>query len=137
MKNENDIKQRFGTHNHFRVPEGYFDKFAADFQAQLMGQGTSSVEEHVQLVPQEAKTVSMRRNGRWRTWAIAAATIAFVMMGGVYWMSRSGVNQPQSLSDTQMGLSHVSSDDSEVDMVADYAMLDATDMYAMLLENNN
>ena len=35
MNNEKDIKQRFGTANHFTVPEGYFDNFASQMMSRL------------------------------------------------------------------------------------------------------
>lgn len=54
MKEENDLKQAYGTQAPFKVPEGYFD----DFATRMM-----------QMLPeQEAKVIEMKPSGwlRWR-----------------------------------------------------------------------
>jgi len=116
MKNENDIKQRFGTENHFTVPEGYFEQFASQFMAQLP--------------EQEARAVEIKPRRRWRPIAIAAATVAFVALSAAMWFDKENPSEKQ-MSSAQPSSLYMQSP-SELEQAADYAMLDATDMYVLL-----
>ena len=108
MNNENYIKQRFGEENHFKVPEGYFDN----------------------LPEKEAKVVEIMPRKRWRPIAIAAASLAFVAMGAAMWFNQDKQAE-QNVSEAQASGYYLQSP-SELEQAADYAMLDATDMYALL-----
>ena len=117
MNNENDIKQRFGTENHFTVPEGYFDQFASQLMAQLP--------------EKEAKVVGIKANRRWKPLAIAAASVAFVALGAAMWFDKANDAQEAQMSNAQPSSLYMQTP-SELEQAADYAMLDATDMYALL-----
>ena len=116
MNNENYIKQRFGEENHFKVPEGYFNYFASQFMANLP--------------EKEAKVVEIMPRKRWRPIAVAAASLAFVAMGAAMWFNQDKQAE-QNVSEAQASGYYLQSP-SELEQAADYAMLDATDMYALL-----
>lgn len=116
MNNEKDIKQRFGTANHFTVPEGYFDNFASQMMSRLP--------------EREARVVEIKHRKRWRPIAVAAASIAFVAMGAALWFNQ---DNPSAKTVSEAKASTMSlQTTSEFEQAADYAMLDATDMYALL-----
>ena len=67
---------------------------------------------------------------RWRPIAIAAASLAFVAMGAAMWFNQDKQAE-QNVSEAQASGYYLQSP-SELEQAADYAMLDATDMYALL-----
>lgn len=113
MENEekyiNDIS---GRQNPFRVPDGYFDEFTARLMEQIPKDGG------------QAKTLSLR------SWLYAAACIAVaVVMGLTYYFQQPMEAQP-SVASTE-----TNTDNTYIDEVADYAMIDNAEIYACLADN--
>lgn len=116
-KEEIYLNSHLSRENHFRVPEGYFDRLTADVMARLPERET--VEESKPA----AKRVFLRP-------LLAAASVACVAMiaVGVYFnrnaMSADGEEQMAAVSTVMP--------DSYIDDAADYVMIDQTDIYACL-----
>lgn len=121
-KEEKYLKSRIGKQNPFRVPEGYFDSF---------------VERMMENLPeQKARTVVMpkpRRSKMLRAVLYAAACLCVAVLGTVIYWQKLSVQSVES-STTPVAAHTSSSSDAYVDAVADYAMMDNTDIYAYLSE---
>ncbi len=111
------LNSRMSRENHFRVPEGYFDKLTADVMARLPERETV-----VELKP-AAKRVFLRP-------LLAAASVALVaaIAVGVYF-NRSA--KPAE-DEEQMAAVSTVMPDSYIDDAADYMMMDHQDIYACL-----
>ena len=111
------LNSRMSRENHFRVPEGYFDKLTADVMARLPERETV-----VELKP-AAKRVFLRP-------LLAAASVALVaaIAVGVYF------NRSAMPAEDEEQLAAVSTvmPDSYFDDAADYVMMDHKDIYACL-----
>ncbi len=121
-KEERYLKSRIGKQNPFRVPDGYFDSFA---------------ERMMENLPeQEARTIVMvkpRRSKLLRTVLYAAACLCIAVLGTViYWQKLSEQNIESNSA--PVAVHTTTSSDAYVDAVADYAMMDNTDIYAYLSE---
>ncbi len=109
MNEELYIKSRMGQENHFRVPEGYFDNFAAEMMKSLPKQ------------PRQGLLV------RLRPWMMAAACMAVaIFTATLYFVNdRESQQQPAAVAAT-------TTTDTYVEDVADYMMADNLDIYACL-----
>ena len=130
---EDILKQKFGQQNHFQVPEGYFDKFMTDIMEQLPEQETTAVEVKLSDT-KKAWIRPMRRL------AIAASFAALLFGAATFYKSGSQSNQASSeiqtakmekVADSQSA----ENDEYYIDEMANYAMLDNSDIYAYLIEN--
>lgn len=130
------LKQKFGRENHFKVPEGFFDNFAADFMQQLPEEETKAVEVKM--------TVAKRP---WykpmRTFAIAASFAALLFGAATYYAS-TGIDRNNEFdSSGQTAKAGIVSEPKStsvsteymIDEMADYAMMDNSEIYRYLLEN--
>lgn len=116
---ERYIRDRFGSGNNFRVPEGYFDGFAARLRDKLP--------------EQEAREIPVARPwlARLRPLLCAAACLCLAIFGAaVYFAQTDSSDEAQgsvavASTQTQYG-------DTYEDEVLDYAMLDNSDIYAYL-----
>ncbi|MBQ4386507.1 MAG: hypothetical protein II822_02720 [Prevotella sp.] len=110
MENEElFIREKAGTDNPFRVPEGYFDQLTARVMAQLPEQPR-----------QQSRTVPLRR------WLYAAACVAFAaVMGLTYHFHQTGSDEQPLATNTES---------SYIEEAADYAMLDNAEIYACLAD---
>lgn len=122
-KEERYLKSRIGKQNPFRVPEGYFDSFA---------------ERMMENLPeQEARTVVMSRPHRsrvLRTVLYAAACLCLAVLGTVIYWHKLSMQNVDSGSTTVAVHTTTNADAAYVDAVADYTMMDNTDIYAYLSE---
>lgn len=109
MNEEQYIEERVAKHNPFRVPEGYFDSFA---------------EQMMELLPEEKPKA---RRMLLRPWAYAAACLSVIIISATVYFS--------SLDTDTQEMSVVAVSDSYIDEAADYAMIDNSDIYALLAEN--
>ena len=111
------LNSRMNRENHFRVPEGYFDKLTADVMSRLPER-----EATVQLKP-AAKRVFLRP-------LLAAASVACVALiaVGVYFQR----NARSADEDVQVAAVSTVISDSYIDEAADYVMMDHQDIYACL-----
>ncbi len=107
MKNEElYIKSRMGERNPFRVPDGYFDNFAAEMMQKLPAE------------PKRGLQVRMR------PWMYAAACmVVAIFTATLYFVNDNpGQDVPAAVATT----------DTYVEDVADYMMADNLDIYACL-----
>jgi len=115
MENEERyIKERFGQDNPFRVPEGYFDNL--------------TIRVMNQLPERQAKS----RKVQLRIWFYAAAcVIALAVMGGTFLFHHIESEQQQLSVTTEP----TNTDNTYIDDVVDYAMIDNAEIYACLADN--
>lgn len=113
---EESISSRFGKENPFRVPAGYFDDFAGRMMA---------------LLPEQQTTVE-KRNMWQRLRPVLAAAVVVGVIGsvGIYLFDRIHNSQQSSAPRSSVAKSDYHSDD--LDMTADYVMMDEQDMYAYI-----
>lgn len=108
MKEENFIREKCGSGNPFKVPDGYFERFTADVMSKLPD------SEH------ENKVIELhpnRRSLRW-AWYSAAAAICGIIMIGTY-LSRS----PLPAVDTTYYADDATAESIYIDDALDYAMV--------------
>lgn len=118
-REERYLERTFGRENHFKVPDGYFDTLAD----QLM----SKLPEH------EVKVVRLQPSfwQRKRTAVLAAASLLAAMFSlGVY--LHTGDSEPHARA---VAASLQPADDGNLDVVADYTMMDNIDIYAYVSGN--
>lgn len=136
---EDILKQKFGQQNHFQVPEGYFDKFMTDIMQQLPEQKTTAIEVNLS----EAKNTKRAWIRPMRRLAIAAS-FAALLFGAATYYKTSGNQSHQASSEMQTAKmekvtdsksTNADNDEYYLDEMADYAMLDNSDIYAYLIEN--
>jgi len=116
MKEEQFLKQHFGTRTGFTVPDGYFEQM----QAQIMQQLPESNARVVKLRP--------ARRAVWRPFAAAACACAVIFGVGAY-VHRATTAAPAA------ALVQTASADAHLQQAADYMMLDSNDIYAYLADN--
>lgn len=109
MNEEKYLENRLAKSNPFRVPEGYFDHFAEQVMEQLPAQ------------PQKAKRLLLR------PWMYAAACLAVAVFCVAVYFSQISTDITE--------VSQVAVTESYIDEAADYAMIDNTDIYALLADN--
>lgn len=122
---EQELQERFGKGNPFRVPEGYFVQLTDRVMAQLPEREQQA--EQITLADRRPKS----RLVALRPWLYAAACIvAAVVMGLTFHHSHEPADEQTVASTT------VTNTESEyIDDAADYAMLDNAEIYAYLAEN--
>ncbi len=121
-KEERYLRSRVGKQNPFRVPEGYFDSFAARMTENLPEQDGKT-----------AAVVSLRRPRVVRMVLYAAACLCIAVLGSVVYWSKLSLQSTES-GTAQVVTHTVASTDVYVDAVADYTMMDNSDIYAYLSE---
>lgn len=123
-----DIREKIGQKNPFKVPEGYFDQLTAQVMSNL-----PEKEEQAQVVSlSDKQEKSKGRTIRLRPIFYAAASVLLVLvMSLTVYFRHSTKEQPLATNTT----STTSYDNSYIDEVADYAMLDNVEIYACLSEN--
>ena len=121
-KEERYLRSRVGKQNPFRVPEGYFDSFAARMTENLPEQDGKA-----------ATVVSLRRPRVVRMVLYAAACLCIAVLGSVVYWSKLSLQSTES-GTAQVVTHTVASTDVYVDAVADYTMMDNSDIYAYLSE---
>lgn len=109
MNEELYVSSRMGHENHFRVPDGYFDKFAERVMSEL---------------PERRQPLMVRM----RPWMYAAACfVGAISLVAVYFHS------PDSAADNNVA--SVTVTETYFDEAADYAMVDNQDIYACLISD--
>lgn len=123
-KDEKLIISKFGRVNPFAAPEGYFSSFARDFAERLPERETAAA-----AVPADNSGVTgSLRVSVWHKVACAACVAVAALLTSLYLVgSDSDDNSQQATTDMM-------SYDDYVDMVADYAMMDNDDIYALISE---
>ena len=127
MESTNHLQKEYGTQRPFTVPENYFSELSSRVMAQIP---TEEQKETVVMVkPRRAKVHYLR------PLAAAAMTIGVVLIGFLAYHEFDGGQGNGSLEGNRLAqgtqeLSASSADD--FDQVADYFMIDESDMYAYL-----
>ena len=119
-KEDQEIRERFGHENPFRVPAGYFDQLAERVMSQLP-ERSAQEEFHS---PSHQVTL--------RPWLYAAACTALVAVMGasfLFYHSSSTSAEEQTIATTS-GI-----DSQYMEEAADYVMLDNAEIYACLADN--
>lgn len=113
MDNEEKyLRERFGQKNPFRVPEGYFDQLAEQVMSQLPERRRKS------------RLLILRP-----MYLAAASVVAAVVLGLTIHFQQPVEEQAVAVS------METNADNSYIDEVADYAMLDNSEIYACLADN--
>lgn len=128
IKEEQKLINKFGTENHFTVPEGYFDTFADQLMQQLPEQQARVVR------------ISLWHRLPLRKIAAVIGVVACMATGTLYVMqhtSHAGVEQvAHAESSENIEHSSTSGDYGTFDEMVDYTMTDNQDIYASLLAEN-
>lgn len=120
-RDERYLKERVGRNNPFSVPEGYFD----DFATRLM---ESLPEQECQM----AEVRPLRRRFGVRTLFYAAACLCVAMLATALYFNKVAASGALGDKPDVAQQTAPTGTDSYVDAVADYAMMDNTDIYAYL-----
>lgn len=126
MENEERyIKEKIGDRSPFRVPEDYFDQLASRVMSQLPEQQELS-KKSMQQPRRQARLVALR------PWLYAAACVIAIVVLTLTLHFHQRVAEPL---EQPMAAVSTPVDDEYIDDVADYVMLDNTEIYAYLAEN--
>lgn len=128
MKEEIILKEKFGTENHFTVPDGYFDSFANQLMEQL-----PETNEH--------QVIEMHAPSLWRRLPLrkiaAAASIAIVLGGSSLYIAHQQSSDKEAIAkDVSQHTSSSTTEYGSFDEMADYTMMDNQDIYASLVADN-
>ena len=127
MESTNHLQKEYGTQRPFTVPENYFSELSSRVMAQIPAE--EQKETVVTVKPRRAKVRYLR------PLAAAAMTIGVVLIGFLAYHEFDGGQGNGSLEGNRLAqgtqeLSASSADD--FDQLADYFMIDESDMYAYL-----
>lgn len=107
----------------FKVPEGYFDTLQERVMARLP-------EREAVLIDLSAERRRQRR--LFVRWAAAAVCLCMAVGGSVaYWSQQDATGQAR-YAEAQQGMKMAEGEDSYIDEVADYTMMDNADIYTYL-----
>lgn len=127
LKEEKILRTKFGTDNHFSVPEGYFDSFA---------------EKLMDRIPApEPRVIEMHAASWWsrlpmRKIAVAASVVAVIGCGSLFFAHQQ-VGTQGAIAHANIQNTVVSGNEyGSFDEMADYAMIDNQDIYASLVSEN-
>ena len=116
---ERIIQENMGKQNPFRVPDGYFDRFAEQLMEQLP-------ERQVEA---PKRTVLLKI---WRPVLLAAACTCVAIFSVTLYLNHS--KQQTTTEPAVATVITTTADEDFMDEAADYAMLDNADIYACLSE---
>ena len=117
QKEDIKIRNQFGAENHFQVPEGYFDNLAA------------SVMQHIP--DDQAKIVKMQTPA-WRRHIVAISAAAASVAAAVCLVFVLESNPAHSPSHLAAQHTTMQQDNSNIDAMVNYTMIDNDDMYAYM-----
>lgn len=117
---EKYIRNKYGADNHFSVPDGYFDSLADMVMEKLPDEQTNIVKMPVSA---------------WRRRFVAISAAAASIAIAVCLVFKTGAGTSEVQETTVAACPDATSfydDDSDVDAMAHYTMVDAADMYAYM-----
>lgn len=117
QKEDIKIRNQFGTENHFQVPEGYFDNLAA------------SVMQHI---PDDQAKIIKMQTPAWRRHIVAISAAAASVAAAVCLVFVLESNPAHSPSHLAAQHTTMQQDNSNIDAIVKYIMLDNDDMYAYM-----
>lgn len=129
MKSEFEIKKRLGEGptNPFRVPENYFEDFTARMMSRLPAEeGETSTDATTPVIEMNAH----KRRGKWMSWITAAAAVMVGVVIGLHIVDNRQNAPAPTTTPTYASVQTVS--EEEYEDMAEYAMIDAGDVYAYL-----
>lgn len=113
------IKDKAGTRTPFTVPEGYFDSFTQNFIKNLPTHESEQCD-----IPHSSSFILYLKR-----FALAACALVAIFSVSTYLVDlNSSSANAATMSQYSM------SEDDYIDLVADYAMIDNSDIYAYLSE---
>lgn len=122
MKQEDYIRNTAGKGNPFKVPEGYFEQFAQRLEDRLPEEPAFAPE--VFAAPRRRRLLPL---------FLAAASVCIALFGATVWFTGMLHRSSQSEARTAaVAHTHTTTSDSYIDAVADYTMMDNSDIYAYL-----
>lgn len=124
---ERFIRETFGRQRPFRVPAGYFDDFVSRMDSLLPDKKRGARVIPVSGFHRPAKQVWLK--------VAAAACVCGLLFGGAMFVGSMRNTAPLQSVDVAHNAQVSSSTVSAVDYVADYAMLDNSDIYAYVSSN--
>lgn len=117
QKEDIKIRNQFGAENHFQVPEGYFDNLAA------------SVMQHI---PDDQAKIVKIQTPAWRRHIVAISAAAASVAAAVCLVFVLESNPAHSPSHLAAQHTTMQQDNSNIDAMVNYTMLDNDDMYAYM-----
>lgn len=117
QKEDIKIRNQFGAENHFQVPEGYFDNLAA------------SVMQHI---PDDQAKIIKMQTPAWRRHIVAISAAAASVAAAVCLVFVLESNPAHSPSHLAAQHTTMQQDNSNIDAMVNYTMLDNDDMYAYM-----
>ena len=127
MESTNHLQKEYGTQRPFTVPENYFSELSSRVMAQIPAE--EQKEAVVEVKPRRATLRYLR------PLAAAAMTIGVVLVGFLAYHEFDGGQGKHALAGSQLAQgAHEASASSEddFDQAADYFMIDESDMYAYM-----
>lgn len=122
VRDERYIKERFGQENPFKVPDGYFEKFADQMMNQLPDKQTGTVKVH-RNVWSSVRPALM----------VAASVLVLLLSTFVYFDYRNHQNTDAISSSQKMP--NESSSEVSVDQFTFLSMMDNEDIYEIVSDN--
>ena len=120
MTNEQEyINNLIGKENHFKVPDGYFDRLTAEIMEKLPGQESCT------------GTNFSRKNTVMRPWLAAASIAAVIAISATLYFNRNSAATEGPVAQTATAAA-TADNDSYIEEAADYMMIDHGDIYACL-----
>ncbi|MBR3454633.1 MAG: hypothetical protein IKH26_04845 [Bacteroidaceae bacterium] len=132
MNEELEIKKRLGNgvNNPFRVPENYFEDFTARMMSRLPAEESETSNDADSNSTPVIEMNNQKRRGKWLSWITA---VAAVMVGVVIGLHIVDNNQPSTTANSTPTYASVqTTSEEDYDDIAEYAMIDAGDVYAYL-----
>ena len=117
QKEDIKIRNQFGTENHFQVQVGYFDNLAA------------SVMQHI---PDDQAKIIKMQTPAWRRHIVAISAAAASVAAAVCLVFVLESNPAHSPSHLAAQHTTMQQDNSNIDAMVNYTMLDNDDMYAYM-----
>lgn len=123
-REEQYLLQHFGKQRPFRVPDDYFEQFASRLAERLPEQ------PQPEIVREKPVTVIRRP---WRVAIAVAACLCLLFLGASLYLRDAGPAATVQPSPTAQN--HTVEEESNLDAMADYAMIDNDDIYAFVSNN--
>ena len=127
MKEDNILKKKFGSVNHFTVPEGYFDSFADKLMEQLP-------DTDARVIPMRAATWWHRLP--MRKIAVAVGTVVVLACGAAFYANHASSDNASVAHASSEHVQQGGSEYGTFDQMADYTMMDNQDIYVSLVADN-
>lgn len=128
---EGNIIKTVGKRNPFRVPDGYFDDFASRLLSSLPNEERATEASNGET----AKIVAMPRRHGLRTMICAAACLCAVAFGASVYLAKLSPDGDKAKSTAVPTYAQYAETDTYEEDIADYAMMDNSDIYAYLASN--